>query len=244
MTQQEIQDALGQVFDPSEVKWKPQAVKGDRAMAIAYVDARVIQDRLDDVLGVAGWKDEYDVLPDGSVCCRLSLRIEGEWILKSDVGSQSEQPDGGDRMKSAYSDALKRAAVKFGIGRYLYRLPQQWVPYDAQKRRLVQTPTLPPWAMPQQAKPAPKPQPAKPVAQATPDDPNAGAITVEEVLECLHARNKDWASVVRDHHTWLGDLIGRAVSPDMRVQELTQSERQTLTDWLVSTARKKKAGAA
>ena len=44
-----------------------------------------------------------------------------------DVGAPSEQPDGGDRLKAAFSDALKRAAVKFGIGRYLYRLPQQWV---------------------------------------------------------------------------------------------------------------------
>jgi hypothetical protein len=59
------------------------------------------------------------------------------------VGSPSEQPDGGDRLKAAFSDALKRAAVKFGVGRYLYRLPAQWVDYDAQKRRFARTPEMP-----------------------------------------------------------------------------------------------------
>jgi hypothetical protein len=43
---------------------------------------------------------------------------------------------------------LKRAAVKFGIGRYLYRLPAQWQDYDPQRRQFVKTPSLPPWAIP------------------------------------------------------------------------------------------------
>src|ERR1700722_18608877 len=94
-------------FAPREVKFKPALVSGNRALALAYVDARVIQDRLDDVLGVMGWQDSYRVLPEGSVMCRLRLKI-GEWITKVDVGGQSEQPDGGDRTKAAFSDALKR----------------------------------------------------------------------------------------------------------------------------------------
>src|SRR4051812_131940 len=119
-----ITAALLAPFDPREVKHKPQAVNGARALALAYVDARVVQDRLDQVLGVAGWTDDYERLPDGNVVCRLRCRIAGEWIQKTDVGEESEQPDGGDRAKAAYSDALKRAAVKFGVGRYLYRLPR------------------------------------------------------------------------------------------------------------------------
>jgi hypothetical protein len=63
-----------------------------------------------------GWQDEYECLPDGSVVCRLRLRLGDEWITKMDVGAPSEQPDEGDRRKAAFSDALKRAAVKFGIG--------------------------------------------------------------------------------------------------------------------------------
>src|SRR5262249_5433521 len=119
-----ITQALAAHFDSGEVRFKPQLVKGNRAMAIAYIDARAIQDRLDEVLGVENWQDEYTPLDDGSVICKLRLKIGDEWVTKMDVGSPSEQPDGGDRLKAAFSDALKRAAVKFGIGRYLYRLPQ------------------------------------------------------------------------------------------------------------------------
>jgi hypothetical protein len=72
-----------------------------------------------------------------------------------DVGGPSEQPDGGDRLKAAFSDALKRAAVKFGIGRYLYRLPQQWADYDPAKRQFSAAPRLPDWAQaPKAAKPS------------------------------------------------------------------------------------------
>ena len=146
-----LTQALAEPFDPREVRFKPHAARGNRAMAIAYVDARAIQDRLDEVLGVAGWQDEYECLPDGGVVCRLRLHLGEEWITKMDVGGPSEQPDEGDRRKAAFSDALKRAAVKFGIGRYLYRLPAQGVDYDPQKRQFVRTPKLPPWAMPRRA---------------------------------------------------------------------------------------------
>jgi hypothetical protein len=143
-----IPAALAAPFDPSEVKFKPSAVSGSRALALAYVDARAIQDRLDEVCGVAGWQDSYRVLPDGAVVCRLRLRIGRQWITKVDVGSPSGQPDNGDRTKAAFSDALKRAAVKFGVGRYLYRLPRQWCDYDPQKREFVRVPAMPPWAIP------------------------------------------------------------------------------------------------
>ncbi|HEY8505096.1 MAG TPA: Rad52/Rad22 family DNA repair protein [Gemmataceae bacterium] len=139
----EITRALAAPFDHREVKFKPQLVKGNRAIAVAYVDARVIQDRLDEVLGVENWQDEYQLLPDNSVLCRLRLKLGKRWITKMDVGSPSEQPDGGDRLKAAFSDALKRAAVKFGVGRYLYRLPAQWVDYDPVKKQFAQTPKLP-----------------------------------------------------------------------------------------------------
>jgi hypothetical protein len=166
---EELTEALAAPFDPREVKFKPAVVSGQRALALAYIDARVIQDRLDDVLGVTGWQDEYECLPDGSVVCRLRLRLGDEWITKMDVGGQSEQPDEGDRRKAAFSDALKRAAVKFGIGRYLYRLPQQWCDYDPQKRQFTRTPTLPAFALPKASKGGKTPkQPVEPAAKATP----------------------------------------------------------------------------
>jgi hypothetical protein len=129
-------------------------------MVIAYVDARVVMDRLDEVLGVDGWQDDYHVLDDGACVCTLRVRIGGEWLTKTDVGAESEQPDKQDRRKASFSDALKRAAVKIGVGRYLYRLPQQWVDYDPQKKRPARTPSLPEWAMPYPKEAAPPPEPA------------------------------------------------------------------------------------
>jgi hypothetical protein len=148
--------ALSAPFEPREIKFKPQIVKNNKALAIAYVDVRLIEDRLDDVLGVENWQDDYDILPDGSVTCKLRVNLGGEWVTKMDVGSPSEQPDGGDRLKAAFSDALKRTAVKFGIGRYLYRLPAQWVDYDPAKKQIVRPPQLPPFAQPAAKRPAPE----------------------------------------------------------------------------------------
>jgi hypothetical protein len=146
MTDQQINMSIAHAFAApfaeGEVKFKPQAVRGNRALALAYVDVRAIMDRLDAVVGVENWQDHYQLLPDNSVMCRLRVRIGDRWISKCDVGSPSEQPDGGDRLKAAFSDALKRAAVKYGIGRYLYRLPQQWVDYDPVRKQFVSTPKL------------------------------------------------------------------------------------------------------
>jgi len=159
--------ALAAPFHVGLVRFKPAVVSGNRALALAYVDARAIQDRLDEVLGVEGWQDDYEILTDGSVVCRLRLRLGEEWITKVDVGSPSEQPDGGDRLKAAFSDALKRAAVKFGIGRYLYRLPTQWVDYDPQRRQFVKPPALPAFAQPA-AEPPARPAPLKKTAAVSP----------------------------------------------------------------------------
>ena len=133
-------------FPAESVSFKPQTVHGNRALAVPYLDARSIMDRLDEVLGPAGWQDDYEPLQDGSVKCTLRLRIGGDWIAKSDVGCRSDQPDEGDRQKAAFSDALKRTSVKWGIGRYLYRLPKQWLGYDPQRREFTETPALPAWA--------------------------------------------------------------------------------------------------
>lgn len=161
----DIMAALAEPFPASELGFKAQAVKGERALAVAYIDARNVMDRLDEVLGAENWQDEYEPLPDGSVVCKLRLRIGGEWITKMDVGAPSEQPDGGDRLKAAFSDALKRAAVKLGIARYLYNLTLGWVDYDPVRKQLKRTPQLPAWALPNGTKPTAKPAPQQQPAE-------------------------------------------------------------------------------
>jgi hypothetical protein len=162
---------LAEPFPPDVIGWKPQTVSGARALAVAYIDARDVMDRLDAVVGPGGWRDHYDFLPCGSVVCTLGVRFDGEWVEKADVGGESDQKDEGDRKKAAVSDALKRAAVKFGIGRYIYRLDHQWADFDPKSKKIITPPRLPSWALPYApAKAAPAPAPAAPPA---PDDAHA-----------------------------------------------------------------------
>jgi hypothetical protein len=198
----EIAERLAEPFEPGEIKWKPQAVKGERALAIAYIDARLVMDRLDEVFGVLGWRDEYAIGEGGSVKCRLSVRLPGEpeWVWKEDVGSPSEQPDEGDRTKAAFSDALKRAAVKFGVGRYLYRLGGGWVAYDPKSRSIPNPPALPAWARPRR-KSAPSAPPAaetpaeEPKGDAHEPDGASEAVLVQDLTELARLRGVTLADV-------------------------------------------------
>jgi len=98
-------------------KLEKTSKKTGKTAYIDYITARVVMNRLDKVLAPPNWYDTYQVLPDGSVMCTLFLRVNGEWIGKADVGTESDI----EGEKGAFSVALKRAAVKWGIGRELYR---------------------------------------------------------------------------------------------------------------------------
>jgi hypothetical protein len=208
-TPQEIQDRLAAPFDPAEVKFKPQAVKGERALAIAYVDARVVMDRLDEAVGIAGWEDSYAVLPGDQVQCQLTVIIDGRPITKSDVGGESEQPDDGDKRKAAFSDALKRTAVKFGIGRYLYRLPQQWADFDPAKKLFRDPDQLRRSLGPKNSGPAKATKPAK---AAAPEQPRTASgelpKDVPELLARIAAADKALAD--RGQAPW-GELTNYVV---------------------------------
>jgi hypothetical protein len=80
-----------------------------------YVDARYVMDKLDH-LGPENWQDQFVDRTDGSVRCGIGLLIGGDWVWKWDVGTVSDiEPE-----KGSYSEAFKRAGVKWGIGRDLY----------------------------------------------------------------------------------------------------------------------------
>ena len=108
-------DALAAQFGPAEVKTRNQAGR-----QFLYVTARTVMNRLDAVLGPENWWDDYTPL-ERSVICRLTIRLaDGTVLTKVDAGGMAGMSDAGDDDKSGYSDAFKRAAVKFGVGRYLY----------------------------------------------------------------------------------------------------------------------------
>jgi len=159
---------LAEPFPAESIKFRPGTVSGNRALALAYVDARDIADRLDAVVGVDGWQDKYTPLANGTVVCELTVQLGERAVTKSDVGGESAQPDEHDRTKAAFSDSLKRAASKFGIARYLYRLPKQWCDYDPQRKQFVSRPQLPAAALPRPAQPqrAAAPQPPKEAPRA------------------------------------------------------------------------------
>lgn len=113
----EIFARLAARFQADEVKERSQ---GNRKFH--YVTARTVMNRLDQVLGPSNWWDEYTVLEGASaVVCKLTIRLPGgEELTKSDAGGMSNTNDPSDSEKSGFSDAFKRAAVKFGVARYLY----------------------------------------------------------------------------------------------------------------------------
>lgn len=114
-------------FPKEDIHWRSQSLTkdGDKALALAYVDARDVMDRLDDVCGAENWQDRYEV-HGGKTICYLSIKIGEEWITKADGAGDTQV----EAEKGSLSDAFKRAAVKWGIGRYLYDLPTPWVPCD------------------------------------------------------------------------------------------------------------------
>jgi hypothetical protein len=120
-------DLLKTPFAPSDVSWRiGQAGKkqnGDIwAKVLAYLDNRCIQDRLDEVVGPANWRNEYAKGPEGGVLCGLSIKIDGEWVTKWDGAENTDI----ESIKGGLSDSMKRAAVQWGIGRYLYELGESW----------------------------------------------------------------------------------------------------------------------
>src|SRR5919199_1315635 len=138
----EIVDALGAPFPEDEIEFLPRATSGGKALGLAYIDARSVMRRLDAVVGPANWSFDFDVLsPDGKM---VKGRLTVLGVTKCDAGEAAGEDE---ILKSAVSDALKRCAVHFGIGRYLYYLPRTWAPFDAQKRRFVEPPRLDPAAV-------------------------------------------------------------------------------------------------
>ncbi|AFM14186.1 Rad52/Rad22 family DNA repair protein [Turneriella parva] len=118
---------LSAPFPESAVKWRAALCglsgKGEPfALVVPYVDARAIQDRLDQVIGAENWMAEYRQGPGNGTMCKLSLRINGGWVSKEDGADQSEI----EPIKGGISNSFRRAAVVFGVGRYLYALNQSY----------------------------------------------------------------------------------------------------------------------
>ena len=133
-------------FPLDDIEFRVGAMSADKtkALALAYITSRALMDRLDTIMGPENWQDEYKAGPDGGVSCGLSLRINDEWIQKWDVASNTDI----EPVKGGVTDAFKRACYKWGLARYLYRIPNEWVSVN-EFGKLTEHPLLPSWAMPE-----------------------------------------------------------------------------------------------
>jgi hypothetical protein len=135
--------ALTAPFPPERVSWRVGSTTADkkRGMALAYIDARDVMQRLDDVLGPLNWQCRYTHAGTITICeigCGVSIDGKTEWVWKANgAGSTDVEAE-----KGACSDAFKRAAVLWGIGRYLYDLDSPWVALNGRQIAPEEMPKL------------------------------------------------------------------------------------------------------
>lgn len=116
MSLKEAIPELRRPFTVAAVKFKPQSVtKTGKTICVAYIDARLASERLNMIVP-EDWTDAYRPVQGGLMWCDLTVC----GVTRSDVGE--------GQGKAIVSDALKRAAVKFGVGVSLYAVPSMILP--------------------------------------------------------------------------------------------------------------------
>ena len=126
-----LEQRLQEKFLFKDLEFRParfQRLRDGRIVTemLTYITARAVQQRLDDLFGLAGWRASYEWISGGCQCL-LSVKVGEEWIAKADFAETIDKFP----VKGTASDAFKRAAVQFGIGRYLYSLESAPTPvYD------------------------------------------------------------------------------------------------------------------
>lgn len=154
MDGKELRRRLSEPFAASDVEWRITKTRNQNSegLAVAFIDGRAVQNRLDDVVGPFFWRTRFipwhqyvpkpakyeqvdtPKAPVSSQLCGLSIYHEerGEWIEKIDGAENTDI----ETIKGGISDSFKRAAVLWGIGRYLYDIPAVWTALDRYKQIL------------------------------------------------------------------------------------------------------------
>ena len=123
---------LAQPFKAEDIEWRIASTNKEKTkgIAVAYVDSRAIQERLDSIFGCENWQNSFEITQGAekdltSYVCRIGIYSpeRNEWIFKSDGSGPTDI----EPVKGGLSGALKRAASVWNIGRYLYELDGVWV---------------------------------------------------------------------------------------------------------------------
>ncbi len=137
MDREEMARKLLAPFEGEDLEWRIQSAGKSQstgklwAKVVPYITARAVADRLTEVFGVLGWKESYREVvlnhkpgnpPVVGMICRLEAWDGEKWIPREDAAELTDI----EPLKGGISDAFKRAAVKWGIGRDLYRIDTQW----------------------------------------------------------------------------------------------------------------------
>lgn len=164
-------EQLSAPFPQDAISWRAQNVTkdGTKALALAYIDARDVMNRLDEVVGAERWQCRY-TFAGAITICEIGIKVGDEWVWKSNGAGNTDV----EAEKGAASDAFKRAAVLWGVGRYLYALESVWVPCDSYQRGDGKFAWSKwkgdPWAyvknVPTAAKPSAQAKPSAPVKKA------------------------------------------------------------------------------
>ncbi len=157
---------LREPFASDDIEWRIQSagVSNNKpwGIVLAYITNRAIQQRLDAVVGAQNWQNEYSKAPDGGVLCGISIFDNERWVTKFDGAENTNV----EKVKGGLSSSMKRAAVQWGIGRYLYDVETVFVNmvetkpkdmtawhyhYDKDSKKALywQTPQMPDWALPE-----------------------------------------------------------------------------------------------
>ena len=123
---------LSEPLPIESIDFRVQSInKGGYATILAYKDARVDMQRLDDVCGVLNWKREHK---RDNKNCVVSIydADKKEWVSKEDTGTESMS----EAEKGLASDSFKRACFNLGIGRELYDYPMIQVKLNADEFRV------------------------------------------------------------------------------------------------------------
>ena len=130
-------EALEKPIEPYEIEWKIQSYTKEKTKTIIvpYITARCVFDRFDEAFGY-NWKSSFKEI-NGGFICTLSIKVNDEWISREDGADKTKI----EPTKGGISDALKRAAHQFGLGRGLYAYPRifikgehKFIPNDVKKR--------------------------------------------------------------------------------------------------------------
>jgi hypothetical protein len=102
------------------------------ASILAYKDARVDMQVLDEAVGQMNWQVQYQRDSKGVLQCSIGIwdfdSNKSQWVWKTSNGTESDY----EAEKGEYSDAFKRAGFMWGIGRQLYDMPKIFVQLNEQ----------------------------------------------------------------------------------------------------------------